>query len=257
MKRRYLLLAMLALMPATGSDAAVRGVQATASPVEGLNTRIAVTIFIDRPGETVDLKLLAMPEGAAESQLACWRATDAAIPLATGACQPLPDGELEKGTIVVEILRSLPLARYRIEVVGEDQHPHTSPPFDTRTFPVKLVPGLAPAGPPVLFTAMRLDPENVAGVSGIRFHEIAARAEGLTISITDLYPSKASEGFVFELLGPSGLAWSKLSTESTVTYDGPKLAPGDYVWMVRSQDPETILALPELPRFSVDEQRPR
>lgn len=195
------------------------------------------------------MRLVEMPEGAAEHQVACLRAVDAEGSPAGGGCPSLPDQELEGGTIVVEIFRSLPLARYRVEAKGEDQHARATEPFDTRSFPTKLAPRLDPGGPPVLRGLSRVDPEDLEGISGIRRFEVAARAEGLKISITGGPQSNA--GFVFDLLGPSGLVWTKPSKEPSVTYDGPPLAPGEYVWLVRSTDPETILALPELPRLHV------
>ncbi len=247
---RLLLLAMTPVLAAPGS-AAVRLVEVAAAPFEGLHSRFEVTVYLDRPGEIVVLRLFEMPKDGDEHEIACWRVADKKDQAAGGGCPSLPDDELSGGTVVVEVLRSLPLSRYRIEATGEDDVTKAGSLIDTRGFPARLAQRLAPARrgkTPASVGLTRLDPEDVDGVSGVRRFEIEPRARGMEIAFE---PPNSDASFVFGLLGPDGLVWEEVSAEPAVTYNGPTLAPGEYFWLVRSTDPETILVLPDLPRLRI------
>lgn len=252
MSRCSLLAAVLLLAWAAPGRAEVRLVALVASPFAGLNSHFEVAIFLDRPGQAVALRLLALPDDGDERPIGCWQAADR-LELAAGSadCPGLPDDELAGGTVVVEILRSLPLGRYRFEAAADGGAPVSSEIVDTRSFPAivarRLGPGRAATVPVFGGSVRGGGPETIDGVSGARRLAVEARTEGSTITVE---PAPKG-GAVFELLGADGLLWSTVSAEPRATYDGPALAPGDYLWLVRAADPETIVTVRAQPRLHI------
>ncbi len=232
-----------------------------AKPVEGLNTLFEIQVTLIRPVPELELVLYGAAGQAGETEIERFRTADrrpGSPKVKAGAAPPgsLVDLELGEEELRLELVRALPLDRYRVEVVAGSETA-TSGIRDTREFPKILLRRaryLKTGGPPAWSGLVKAGGEavvphvRVVGAEPAELGEVGgARHLRLSFKLTG---AGDPAGYVFLVFGGGDRFWTRESPEPAVDWEVSALEPGhEYFWLARARSSKILLRFNALPSF--------